>query len=78
MLHVIVIMLKGASGIIRRVYVDAFHLPGIEGQQGFEGFEVVALDYEVSCIGIAVAVLFFLHQQAVFGVVGGLEVLFVG
>jgi hypothetical protein len=51
MFHVVVIMLKGASGIIRRVYVDALYLPGIEGQQGFEGFKVVALDYNVSGVG---------------------------
>jgi hypothetical protein len=44
MFHVIIVMLKCAPGIIRRIYVDALYLSGIEGQQGFE---VVALDYEV-------------------------------
>jgi hypothetical protein len=44
-------MLKGGAGIIGRIYVDALYLSGIEGQQGFEGFEVVALDYNVSGVG---------------------------
>ncbi|MDR0684179.1 MAG: hypothetical protein LBF83_03535 [Spirochaetaceae bacterium] len=44
MLYIIVIMLKRASGIVGRVYVDAFYLPGIERQQGFEGLTVVAQD----------------------------------
>jgi hypothetical protein len=78
MLHIVIVMLKGGASVIRRVYVDALYLPGIKWQQGFEGFEVVTLDHEVSGVGIAVAVLFFLHQKAVFGVVCGLEVLFAG
>jgi hypothetical protein len=78
MFHVIVIMLKGASGVVRWVYVDALHLSGVEGEQGFQGFEVVALNYEVTGVAVSVAVLLFLHQQAVFGVGSGLEVLFAG
>jgi hypothetical protein len=48
MFHVIIVILKGGAGIIRRVYVDTLYLSGIEGQQGLEGFKVVALDYDVS------------------------------
>jgi hypothetical protein len=48
MFHIVIVMLKGGAGIIGRVYVDALYLSGIEGQQGLEGFKVVALDYNVS------------------------------
>jgi hypothetical protein len=48
MIHVIVIMFKRGTRVIRRVYVDTFYLSGIKGQQGLEGFKVVALDYDVS------------------------------
>jgi hypothetical protein len=51
MFHIVIVMFKGGAGIIGRVYVDALHLSGIEGQQGFEGFKVVALDYNVSGVG---------------------------
>jgi hypothetical protein len=71
-------MFKCGAGVIRRVYVDALYLSGVEGQQGFEGFKVVSLDYDVSGIGIAATEFFFLYQQAVFGVGGGFEVLFAG
>jgi hypothetical protein len=78
MLHIVVIMLKCGASVIRRVYVDTLYLPGVEGQQGFEGLKVVTLDYEVSGVGIAATALFFLYQQAVFGVGGDFEVLFAG
>jgi hypothetical protein len=71
-------MLKGASGVIGRVYVDTLDLSGIEGQQGFQGFKVVTLDNDVSGIRVAVAVFFFFRQKAVFGVIGGPEVLLAG
>jgi hypothetical protein len=40
-------MLKRAFGVVGRVYKDAFDLATVKGQQGFEGFEVVALDEEI-------------------------------
>ncbi len=41
------------AGVVRRVDVDALHLSGVIGQQGFEGNEVVALDNEVARAGVA-------------------------
>jgi hypothetical protein len=78
MFHIIIVVFKGASGVIGRVYIDTLDLSGIEGQQGFQGFKVVALDNDVSGVRVAVTVFFFLRQQPVFGVIGGPEVLFAG
>ena len=47
MLQAVVVMLEGAAGVVGRVDVDAFDLPGVVGQQGFEGVQVVALDQQV-------------------------------
>ena len=46
-LQVVVVVLKRAFGVVGWVDEDAFHLPPVKGQQGFEGFEVVALDEQV-------------------------------
>ena len=31
----VIIMLEGAAGVVGRIDIDALHLPGVEGQQGF-------------------------------------------
>ncbi len=54
MLKIVVIMSEGASNIIGWIDVDALHAPGVVGKQGFEGFEVVALDEEVVLRGLRV------------------------
>ena len=46
-LQVVVVMLKRAFRVVGRVNEDAFDLASVEGQQGFQGFEVVALDQEI-------------------------------
>jgi hypothetical protein len=71
-------MFKCASGIVGRIYVDTFYLPGVEGQEGFEGFKIVTLDYDVSGVAVAIAVFFFLYKQAIFCVGGGFKVLLSG
>jgi hypothetical protein len=71
-------MIKCASGIVGRAYVDAFYLFGIEGQDTFVGFKIVALDYDVPGVAVAVTVFFFFDKQAVFCVGGGFDVLLSG
>ena len=43
MFKVVVVMLKGRAGVVRRVYVDTLHTSCIERQQRLEGFQVVTL-----------------------------------
>jgi hypothetical protein len=43
----IIVMFKGAAGIVGRVYVDTFYLAGKFLFQGFEGEEIVAEDETV-------------------------------
>jgi len=54
-LKVVIIVLEGATGIVGRIYENAFHASGIVRQQGFEGLEVVSLDEEVVLCGFKVA-----------------------
>jgi hypothetical protein len=42
MFYAVIVMFKGASGVVGRVYVDTFYLAGKFLFQGFEGKEVVA------------------------------------
>jgi hypothetical protein len=44
MFYPVIVMLKGAAGVVGRVYVDAFYLAGKFLFQGFKGQEVVAED----------------------------------
>jgi hypothetical protein len=44
MFYAVIVMFKGAAGIIWRVYVDTFYLAGKFLFQGLEGQEVVAED----------------------------------
>jgi hypothetical protein len=71
MLLIIIILLKRASGIIRRVYADALHVSGIKGQQGFQSLKIIALYYQVSRTGIAVTETFFFRQKTVNSAGGG-------
>jgi len=73
-LQVVVVMLKRALGVVGRVNKDALDLPAVEGQQGLQGFEVVALDEQVVCLGAAgVAVACHRLQQSVGHASGGDE-----
>jgi hypothetical protein len=47
MFYPVIIMLKGAAGVVGRVYVDTFYLAGKFLFQSFEGKEVVAKDKTV-------------------------------
>jgi hypothetical protein len=47
MFQAIIIMFKGAAGVVGRVDVDAFYLAGKFLFQGFEGKEIVAEDKAV-------------------------------
>ncbi len=47
MLQIVVVVLKSAAGVIGRVDEDAFDLPAIEREQGFQRFKVVALNQKV-------------------------------
>jgi hypothetical protein len=47
MFQTIIIMFKGAAGIVGLVYIDAFYPSGKFLFQGFEGKEVVAKDKAV-------------------------------
>jgi hypothetical protein len=47
MFYAIIVMFKGAAGIVGRVYVDTFYLAGKFLFQGFEGQEVVSEDEAV-------------------------------
>jgi hypothetical protein len=42
MFYAVIVMFKGAAGIVGRVYVDAFYFAGKFLFQGFEGEEVIA------------------------------------
>jgi hypothetical protein len=47
MFYPVIVMLKGAAGVVGRVYVDTFYLAGKFLFQGLEGQEVVAEDKAV-------------------------------
>jgi hypothetical protein len=47
MFYPVIVMLKGAAGVVGRVYVDTFYLAGKFLFQGFKGQEVVAEDEAV-------------------------------
>jgi hypothetical protein len=48
MFYAIIVMFKGATGIVGRVYVDAFYFAGKFLFQGFESQEIVAEDEAVA------------------------------
>ncbi len=56
-------MFEGGAGVVGRVDVDAFDSTGVSGEQGLEGFQIVALDQPVVGAGVAVGALRF--QQPV-------------
>ena len=55
MLQIIVVVLKGAFRVVRRVYVNALHLARVIGQQRLEGFQIIALNEHVLRGTVAVA-----------------------
>jgi hypothetical protein len=42
MFYTVIVMFKGAAGVVGRIYVDTFYLAGKFLFQGFEGKEVIA------------------------------------
>lgn len=74
MLQIVVVMGKGAARIVGRIDVDALHLARIVGEEGLEGFQIVALNEQI--VRGAVAVAFGLFQQAVRRAPGGAQVFF--
>jgi hypothetical protein len=71
MLNPVVVVFKGAAGVVRRVDEDALHLPCEVLLQGLEGEQVVAVDQDVvenvvvSGAGLGVVRLVrLLHQDA--------------
>ena len=44
MLHPIVIVRKGGTGIVRWIYEDTLHLAGVFGFEGFQGEKVISED----------------------------------
>ena len=46
-LQVVVVVVKGALGVLRRVNEDALDLPPVKRQQGLESLQVVALNKQV-------------------------------
>jgi hypothetical protein len=47
MFYAVIVMFKGAAGVVRWVYVDTFYLAGKFLFQGFEGKEVITEDQAV-------------------------------
>ena len=66
MLEVIVILDEGGADIIRRVDVDALHLPRELLLQGPQGKQVVPVDQHVAGVRGTVGLLPVLHQDAGF------------
>jgi hypothetical protein len=64
-LEVVVVMLEGRPGVVRRIDVDALHLAGEERQQRLQRLEVVALDQHVPGIAVPAAELRHLLEQPV-------------
>jgi hypothetical protein len=71
MFYPVIVMLKGAAGVVGRVYVDTFHLAGKFLFQRFEGQKVVpeneAVVEDVFCAGAVPGVAAFgcvLQQNA--------------
>jgi hypothetical protein len=58
MFQVIIVVFKGGTGIVGRVYVNALYLSGVKREQRFECFKVVALHNEVASVSIAVTMFF--------------------
>jgi hypothetical protein len=74
MFYAVIVMFKGAAGIVGRVYVDTFYLAGKFLFQGFEGQEVVAEDEAVvEDVFLAGAVLGVVTSGGVFQQDAGFE-----
>lgn len=52
-IHIIIVNPPLITSVIGWVDIDTLHLPRVIGQQGFQGFEVVALDQQVPRLGVA-------------------------
>ena len=50
--YVVVVCPLLFARVVGRVYVNEVHLPFVSWQQGFQCFEVVAMDYKVSAVGL--------------------------
>ena len=48
MFEIVVVMLESRARVVRRVDVDALHLPGIKRQQRLQRLQVVALNEQVA------------------------------
>jgi len=62
-IYVIVINPAFVAGIVRRIDVDAFHLPGVVWKEIFKGKEIVAFNQEIAGSRIADGELGNLFQQ---------------
>ena len=65
MLDVIIVLLKGASCIVRWINIDALHLPGVLALQRFQRQQIIPVDKHICCVGISGSVgqLWPLNQQ---------------
>jgi len=75
MFQVVIIVIEGGSRVVRRINVDALHLPRVERQQRLERFEIVALKKHVAGVRIACAECGNFFQQSVRNGLGGLDIL---
>ena len=50
MFQIVIIMLKGTSGVVRRVYVDAFDFAHVFFFEGFQGKQIVSVNKHIFCV----------------------------
>ena len=62
---IVVVVLERAAGVVGRINEDALHPPRVERQQGFQGFEIIALYKQVFRLLVTIGVLCNGFQQAV-------------
>ncbi len=74
MFEIVVVVLEGRARVVRRVNVDALHLPGIERQQRLQRFQVVALDEHVTGVQVTRGKVRRFFQQTVGHPGGGMNV----
>lgn len=51
--HIVVVYPAFIAGIVWWVDLDTFDLTGIVGQQGLQGFQIIALNQKIARLGVA-------------------------
>jgi hypothetical protein len=67
--HIVIVNPALVPGVVRRVDVDALHLPGVVGQQRLERLQIVSFHNEIACARVSAAKLRHILEQTKFDLV---------